>query len=75
VRSPTLTCRCAILAGWMEALTALQAAEALARALGAAYGSITVDVWDGEVRVVKHEMTLKPDDLAQLLPSSVRPLG
>ncbi len=46
--------------------TALEAAEALIRALGVRYGEVAVQVAAGEVRVVRRDETLKPDDLAGL---------
>ncbi len=45
--------------------TALEAAEALIRALGIRYGEVTVQAVAGEVRLVRRGETLKPEDLAE----------
>ncbi len=44
--------------------TALEAADALVRALGIRYGEVTVQAAAGEVTVVRRGETLKPAELA-----------
>ena len=50
----------------VQVRTAKDAAEALVRALGLAFGEISIRVSDGRITLIRHGITLTPEELDEV---------